>query len=147
MRKYAFDTLLILDDGAFIILIQLHKLVLYGAWVCVCVGRAKYSHWPSGAFSVSSSQLRGALLVEWPCLGARHVHFRLGHLVNELVLTLGDLDDLFNQASANLILHVGYSICPLACDFVDGFCMATYWSAVSGGSGSSLSSLMSLAGS
>jgi hypothetical protein len=35
-----------------------------------------------------------------------YLHFALDHLVDQLVLALGDLDDLLNQTSAELALQI-----------------------------------------
>jgi hypothetical protein len=43
-----------------------------------------------------------------------HLHPALDHLIDELVLALGDLDNLLNQASAELALKVGDAAVTLA---------------------------------
>lgn len=35
-----------------------------------------------------------------------NLHLGLGHVIDQLQLTLGDLDDLLDQASANLVLEL-----------------------------------------
>lgn len=77
--------------------------IIYGFCVLVCATRSKYDHWPSGACSSRGSQLCHVSLNktshehDWQY----HLHLGLDHGINKLVLALGNLNNLLNQASAN----------------------------------------------
>jgi len=75
--------------------------------VPVCVPRSKYVHWPSVGFSSRASQLYIVLAKQWKHEFSRtkHLHLALGENVNELVLALGNLNDLLKQTSLNLVLN------------------------------------------
>ena len=77
------------------------------------VRRSKYVHWPSGTGSSRSSQLPPKLanVAKKLVIILLHLHLALLHGINQLQLTLGHLDDLFDKASANFVLNLTDPAC------------------------------------
>jgi hypothetical protein len=71
---------------------------------------------------------------------AINLHFRLDHLTSKLFLSFRDLDDFLNESGADPVLEVGDSR-PVSRNSTCSFMRLTHCSAVSWGSGASLTSL------